>query len=181
MKLSGLIAIALGISLCACASRQPAQPAQPSSQVPPATAQKPSAPPVVEIPIAQLEKDLLQAVNDARGQNGLKPLAHSGGLSKSAREHSDTMAHGAFLSTRLAGEQSVLDRMTAAGVNSKMIGENVLRLGARPEQMVSETVSTWMACEPNRKNLLSASFTETGIAIARGSEGDYFITEDFAQ
>lgn len=186
MKRSCLIVLALAVSLSACAraSQNQASPAQPApaNQAPAETyAQKPTAAPTVEIPTKQLEKGLFQAVNDARKQNGLKPLAFSVGLTKSAREHTNTMSNGSFLSTRLAGEQSVLDRMTAAGVNSKMIGENVLRLGAAPDQVVSTTVSTWLAREANRKNLLGAGFTKTGIAITRGSEGDYYITEDFAQ
>ncbi len=175
MKLSGLIVVALAVSVCACAR------ASHNQVPPPAAAQRPAAPAVTGIPIPELEKQLFQAINDTRKQNGLKPLALSAGLTKSARQHSDTMANGSFLSTRLAGEQSVLERMTAAGVTSKMIGENVLRLGATSDQVVSDTVSTWMGREANRKNLLSASFTRTGIAITRGSDGDYYITEDLAQ
>lgn len=182
MRLSGLMVLALAVSLSACARAAHNTPPQSEAQVPPqSVAQKPTAPPVTEIPTQELEKQLFKAVNDTRAQNGLRPLALSVGLTRSARQHSDTMANGAFLSTRLAGEQSVLDRMTAVGVTSKMIGENVLRLGAKPDQAVSETISTWMAREPNRKNLLGTAFTKTGIAITRGGEGDYYITEDFAQ
>lgn len=184
MKLRSLIALALAVAISACArashiETQPAQTgAPPQAQAP---AEKPTAPPVTEIPNAQLEKELFKTVNDTRAQNGLKPLALSVGLAKSARQHSEAMANGSFLSTRLAGEQSVLDRMTAVGVSSKTIGENVLRLGARPDQVVAETISTWLGRDASRKNLLSSAFARTGIAIARGNEGDYYITEDFAE
>lgn len=178
MKLSSAVTLALAFALAGCASAShkvtPPPPTQPST----AAATSTTAPQLSDEQIAQ---QLLDAINQERTRNHLKPLASSSELAKSAQEHSDTMQRGGFLSTKGESEEGVFARMTSAGVKATSIGENVLRLHARPDKLAGEAVGVWMNTPADRKNLLSASFIRTGIGVSRSPDGDYYITQDFAQ
>jgi uncharacterized protein YkwD len=129
----------------------------------------------------QIEKQLLDAVNSERAKNGLPPLALSLELNQTAQAHTDRMENGGFLSTRGPDESSVVVRMTSTGLRTMKIGENVIRLRTRTDRLAEETVAIWMGAPADRKNLLSTAFTKNGFGISRAADGDYYITEDFAQ
>ena len=126
-------------------------------------------------------KRLFDAVNQQRTANGLRPLAISAELTRSAQEHSDKMVSGNFLSTRGADEPSAITRITSQGVRTLKLGEDVVRFNTWPNRVADETVSIWMGAAANRKNILSTAFTRTGIGVTRAADGDYYISEDFAQ
>jgi len=129
----------------------------------------------------EIAQQLFDAVNRQRTANGLKPFAMSPELTRSAQQHSDKMVSGNFLSTRGADEPSAITRITSQGVKTRKLGEDVGRLKTGPARVADETVSLWMGAAADRKNILSTAFTQTGIGIARAADGDYYISQDFAQ
>ncbi len=129
----------------------------------------------------EIAKQLFEAVNKQRTANGLKPLARSPELTRSAQEHSDKMESRNFLSTRGADEPSAVTRITAQGVKTLKLGEDVVRIKTWPNRVADETVSIWMGAAADRKNILSIAFTRTGSGVRRAADGDYYISADFAQ
>lgn len=186
MKLSIALTFGLALAVAGCASAShhvtPPPATQPGAEV--ATTAPPS-----QLTDQQITQQLFDAINRERQNNQLKPLTISSELSRSAQEHSDTMQRGAFISTKGESEQGVFQRMSSAGAfqqtssghTKTFIGENVLRLRAKPDQLAAQSVGVWMSAPADRKNLLSASFTRTGIGLSRSSDGDYYITQDFAR
>ena len=178
MKLSSALTMALAFAIAGCASASHSVTPAPPTQTNAAAAENTAA---SQLSDEQISQQLLDAINQERAKNQLKPLTSSSELAKSAQEHSDTMQRGAFLSTKGESEQGVFARMSSAGVKTTYIGENVLRLRAKPEKLAEEAVGVWMNTPADRKNLLSASFTRSGFGVSRSPDGDYYITQDFAQ
>jgi uncharacterized protein YkwD len=177
MKLFSALTLALAFTVAGCASAShtvtPAPPTQPGAQAE-ANASQP------QLSDEQIAQQLLEAINQERTRNHLQPLTLSPDLAKSAQEHSDAMQRGSFLSTKGESEQGVFARMSSVGVKATYIGENVVRLRARSDRLANEAVGVWMNAPADRKNMLSASFTRTGIGLSRSPDGDYYITQDFA-
>ncbi|HTY56376.1 MAG TPA: CAP domain-containing protein, partial [Candidatus Binataceae bacterium] len=58
--------------------------------------------------------------------------------------------------------------------------ENIYMEGSPdPSEMPDRAVKAWMASPPHRENMLSANFRETGIGVARSSDGKTYVTQDF--
>jgi len=129
----------------------------------------------------EIAKQLFDALNKQRTAQGLRPLTISPELTRSAQEHTDKMVSGTFLGTRGADEADAVTRITAQGVKTLKLGEDVGRLKTRPDHVANDTLSIWMSVAANRKNILSTTFTKTGIGVAHAPDGDYYVSADFAQ
>jgi uncharacterized protein YkwD len=178
MKFSSTLILVTALTLTACATKKPGTVA--NGQVPPA--------PVVEaanqgpqLSNDEIARQLFDAVNKQRTAANLPALQASPELARSAQAHSDKMVAGNFLSTRGSDEPSVVNRMTSNGVKTLKLGEDVVRIKTRSDRLAEETVGVWMDAAADRKNILSASFTRAGVGVAHASDGDYYLTEDFAQ
>ncbi len=178
MKTSSALLILIAITFSACASKTP-----PPTAVAAQVASVPTQPaaPVHQLSTNQIARQLFVAVNKQRADNGLQPLMMSPELTLSAQDHSDKMASGTFLSTRGADEPSPITRITSQGVKTLKLGEDVVRLNAAPDRVADAAASIWMGAAADRKNILSTTFTRTGVGVARASNGDYYISADFAQ
>jgi uncharacterized protein YkwD len=178
MRFSKALIVLTAIAFTACAAKPP-----------PPTVVGQTAPPAAENPNNQgpqlsseeIAQQLLNAVNQQRAKNGLRPLELSPELAASAQEHSAKMSSGTFLNTRGTDEPSVVTRISSHGVKTLKLGENVGRIKIRSDRVADDTVSLWMGAAADRQNILSPIFTKTGIGVARAADGDYYLTEDFAQ
>jgi uncharacterized protein YkwD len=174
MRISSALLILGAVTFTACAT---------TSQ-PQMDAGTPAPSPAVQTPQlsnGEITQQLFDAINQQRTANGLTPLTMSPELAVSAQQHSDKMVSGNFLSTQGADEASAITRITSQGVKTLKLGEDVVRIKTRTDRVADETVSTWMAAAPNRKNILSAAFTRVGIAVTRTDGGDFYVCADFAQ
>ena len=182
MKFSSAIIVLTAFTFVACASQSS----------PRTIVGGPTPPPTVQPPVQtpdqgpqlgndEIAKQLFEAINKQRNANGVKPLVMSPELARSAQAHSDTMVAGNFLSTRGTDEASVITRITSNGTKTLKLGEDVVRIKTRPDHLAEETINIWMGAPADRKNVLSSAFTKTGIGVARAEDGDYYITQDFAQ
>jgi len=134
-----------------------------------------------------LEKETLDLINhdriapnylgETRGR--ARPLLWDDRLAAVTRAHSEEMARNGYFSHQSGGE-SPADRLSAAGILSTRVGENIANC-----ETVTQAESTFMD-EPrfernHRWNILNPDYTRVGVGIARGDDGMLHITEDFAQ
>ncbi len=134
---------------------------------------------------------VLAQINGWRSDAGLAPLTMSTPLVRSAHAHNLAMAHGCGLSHQCPGEASLGDRIAAQGVRTMGWAENV-GTGSRVTNSTNAILSmassldTQMFGEkpPNdghRRNLLSPTLTRIGIDVIRDSDGNVWLTQDFAR
>jgi uncharacterized protein YkwD len=129
----------------------------------------------------QLEDRILALVNRERESAGVKPLYFSPELATAARQHSAAMAQEGFFEHRGEGEPALFDRVTASGMDTDHVGENIFETNEGVSGAVAdECVQMWMQSEGHRLNMLSPEFDRTGIAVGISSNGENYITEDFA-
>ncbi len=129
----------------------------------------------------ELEDRVLALVNHERESAGVRPLFISPALAKAARQHSIAMAKAGFFQHRGQGEPALFERVTASGMETDRVGENIFQTSDGVSGAVAEEcVMMWMQSEGHRLNLLSPEFEKTGIAVGISRNGENYITEDFA-
>jgi uncharacterized protein YkwD len=125
----------------------------------------------------EISRRLLALTNDARSHarrcggtrfEAAPPLSLNALLDQAALEHSrDMAAHGYMDHTGRDGS-SPADRITRTGYKWRMVGEN-LAIGIMTPD---EAVAGWLASPHHCANLMTARFTEMGIAFAVNSSTD---------
>lgn len=113
-------------------------------------------------------------------QGRARPLQWDDRLAAVARAHSEDMARAGYLSHEGLDGSLPAQRVSTMGIQWLSTGENVAR--ARD---VAEAEALFMD-EPrfqqnHRANILNPNYTIVGIGVARDSEGNLYITEEFAQ
>jgi uncharacterized protein YkwD len=129
----------------------------------------------------RLEARILVLVNREREQAGVRPLYFSSQLAHAAHQHSATMATLGFFEHRGEGEPKLFDRVTASGMDTDHVGENIFETSEGVSGAVAdECVQMWMQSDGHRMNMLSPEFDKTGISVGISQNGENYITEDFA-
>ena len=120
-----------------------------------------SGPPagITTTPPALTTASILAAINGTRAANGRKALAYNHRLEDAARSQARLMADRDQLSHNLG--TSLRQRVTAAGYDGA-VGENV----AGGQKSLEQAIQGWLASPRHRETLLSARFTEFGLAVA---------------
>ncbi len=110
---------------------------------------------------------MLQRINDVRAAHGLGRLSGSPKLGLAALTHSRSMVARGFFAHESANGAPFWKRLKtfyAPRSNAWTVGENLAMFGgARPA--ADAIVESWLASAPHRANLLSAQFSDAGIAI----------------
>lgn len=148
----------------------------------PATGAAPAAPrPADPQPAASGDGDLtaaeaqvLKLTNAERAKVNLPPLKINAKLQTAAREYTKAMARLDQLGHSVDGT-TILDRARNVGYQFSRLGENV----AAGQRTPAEVVASWMASPGHRANLLSAEFTEIGIALAPARGGTRYWSQLF--
>ena len=125
-------------------------------------------------PRPDLEKQMLDLVNQERVAAGLKPLAPDPELTEVARRHSaDMFARGYFAHDTPEGT-SPFDRMRAAKVSFTTAGEN---LALAPTIPVAHT--GLMNSPGHRANILRPEFGRVGIGVMDGGMRGLMVSQEF--
>lgn len=119
-------------------------------------------------PAPHVETSVVERVNEIRRARGLAPLTTDRALTDLARDHSCRMARDEAF-----GHGSFGDRVRAAGIGYRAIGENLARIANGPDP-VDRAVNGWMKSEGHRANILSADFRATGVGVCRRDDAYYF-------
>jgi uncharacterized protein YkwD len=102
---------------------------------------------------------VVELVNQERAKVGCAPLATNTALNNAALEHSRDMAlHDFFSHTGSDGSQP-WDRMTRAGYQWSMAGENIAAGYTSPEAVMEG----WMNSAGHRANILNCQYRDTGV------------------
>ena len=117
---------------------------------------------------------ILALVNRSRVKAGLRALQVSAALTRAAQAKADDMARRDYFDHNSPEGRTPWDFLAAEGYRYSDAGEN-LAAGWRTDE---ELMQGWMASHGHRANILSRTFQETGIGIARGAKG-FVVVEMF--
>ena len=110
--------------------------------------------------------------------SGMRALTADGRLREVAREHSETMLAGGFMGHESPDGSMPADRVRAAGIDFRLVGENVAR-SMRPLGAVHGVVDEWMASPGHRANILTPDFRRTGVGVAIADDDSIYVTQLF--
>lgn len=139
--------------------------------------------------LSNFQSQMLQLVNARRaagascGSRGsfapATALTWNTRLTDAAYGHSRDMADNNYFSHTSLDGRTLGQRVTAAGYNWSALGENI----AGGPSTVQQVVDGWMASDGHCANIMSASFTEIGVACASNASSQWgrYWTMDLAR
>ena len=127
--------------------------------------------------ILDLEEKAFDLVNDEREAAGLSRLDMDIALRTVARQHSRDMVDRNFFDHENPDGESPFDRLDNAGIGFRMAAENIAWNNF--PNPAETAVDGWMESEGHRRNILTASFSHTGMGVASNGEGGYYFTQLF--
>ena len=126
-----------------------------------------------------MEAAIVASVNRRRRESGLAPLAAEPRLTRAARLHTANMAARRELSHTISGTttSTLQSRLADVGYRYSRIAENI----AYGAISVDEVMGGWMRSPGHRTNIMNPVYTETGVGIARASNGDLYYCQVFGR
>lgn len=147
----------------------------------PTTPSPPATPTDIGCGTANFQSEALRLINarraagascGTRGSFAPAPaLAWNGALANAAYGHSLDMATQNYFAHDSLDGRSLGTRVTAAGYSWSTVGENI----AAGYATLPAVIDGWMTSDGHCANLMSASYTEVGLACARNSASTYGI------
>ena len=121
----------------------------------------------------------MASVNRRRRGAGLTPLVVEPRLTRAARLHAGNMAARRELSHTIIGTTTSTLRSRLADVEYRFssVAENI----AYGAISVEEVVGGWMRSPGHHTNIMNPVYTETGVGIARASNGDLYYCQVFGR
>lgn len=125
------------------------------------------------------ERRAFELINAERQRRGLHPLVMDGALTRIARQHSDDMARGGYLSHTDRQGLDLRGRAQVLGLrNWKAIAENIAYNQGYSDP-TAFAVERWMISTQHRENVLNDEYTHAGVGVVRASDGTYYFTQVF--
>lgn len=121
------------------------------------------------------ENEVIRLVNAQRAQNGLPALKTNWQLSRVARYKSQDMVDKGYFSHTSPTYGSPFRMMESFGIKYTAAGENI----AMGQRTASEVMNAWMNSPGHRNNILSPSFNQIGVGLAKGPNGRLYWTQMF--
>jgi len=117
---------------------------------------------------------IIELTNHVRAENGVPGLTADHSLMEAAQRHSQEMAAANNMAHTLPGSAlpSLTDRAAAVQYRYASLGENI----AYNQADASSVVASWMNSPPHRQNMLSTTFTDIGVGLARNFRGEPYYT-----
>lgn len=131
--------------------------------------------PTISADIKAQENEVIRLVNVERAKKGLQPLKANWELSRIARLKSQDMINKHYFSHQSPTYGSPFNMMENFGIRFSSAGENIA-YGQRTPQ---EVMNAWMNSPGHRANILSPSYTEIGVGLAKTSTGVPYWTQMF--
>lgn len=126
-------------------------------------------------PLQNLEAEVVRLINIERTKRGLSALKVNWQLSRVARYKSQDMIDRNYFSHTSPTYGSPFDMMEAFGLRFSAAAENI----AYGQRTAAEVVSAWMNSPGHRANILSGSYSETGVGAAKKANGTLYWTQMF--
>lgn len=124
--------------------------------------------------ISSEEKQMVNLINEARKENGLKPLIVDEKLTELARMKSKDMIDNNYFSHNSPTYGSPFDMLKNFGVSYRSAGENIAG-----NQTVERAHESLMNSPGHRRNILSPDYTHIGIGIQEGGKYGSMFTQLF--
>lgn len=131
--------------------------------------------PSVDQTIVGMEDEVIRLVNAERAKAGLQKLTKNWQLSRVARIKSQDMIDKKYFSHTSPTYGSPFTMMQNFGIRFSAAGENIA-YGQRTPQ---EVMNAWMNSPGHRSNILSPSYTQIGVGLAKDSRGVCYWTQMF--
>jgi len=153
---------------------------------PPRPTPAPSAPRPTPGPpppgLADLQQQLIAAVNAQREANGLAPYRADVELGEVALAHAQDMYVRDFFSHVNPSGEGLRDRLVEVGFNASMTaGENIQRNTQPRDKTVQVAVNWFMNSAPHRHNILHGRHNRIGVAVVEGPPGWFTFVLVFAE
>ena len=124
--------------------------------------------------ISAQEELSVKLLNADRLAHGLQPLAVNPILTTIAERHAqDMIDHMFFSHINLEGE-SPKDRVSRSGISFGYVGENLAI-----DITVEAAEAALMRSLAHRANILNSQYTEVGIGVREGSDGEIYMVQVF--
>ena len=123
--------------------------------------------PQVADAVLSCEAEVVRLVNALRAEKGLQPLTANWELSRVARYKSEDMVRSGYFSHTSPTYGTPFQMMKSFGISYRTAGENIA-YGQRTPAAVMEA---WMNSSGHRANILSASYTQIGVALCGMEHG----------
>jgi uncharacterized protein YkwD len=108
---------------------------------------------------------VLCLVNERRARRGLGALRADARVTRAAGRHARDMAARRYFAHQRPGGPDLGDRMSAAGVRYRAVGE-AIAYGCGRRATPRATVRAWMNSPPHRDILLSRRYGTAGVGVA---------------
>jgi uncharacterized protein YkwD len=118
-------------------------------------------------------------VNELRDKGNLLPLLRNDKLDAAAQKHAENMAKQEKHSHELDGKR-VKDRVLMEGYEAIVVAENTALAPPGSNKTAAAVVQVWRSSPGHYKNIMLDVLTETGIGVARGKSGKWYICQVFA-
>src|SRR5271166_4921296 len=127
-----------------------------------------------ETKLSREEQAILDLTNAARAKENLPPLKANPLLMEAARSYAANMAKQMKVEHVLDSKRSG-QRIADAGYQATTSSENI---GQSPRLMPKDVFEQWLESKAHRGHILG-KYDETGIGLARDSEGAYYYCQVF--
>jgi uncharacterized YkwD family protein len=120
------------------------------------------------------EEQMIQLVNQARAQAGLRALIADSTLTHTARQKSQDMVSLNYFAHRSPTYGSPYEMLSQFGIAFQSAGENIAC-----NHTVAAAHQALMNSQGNRDNILNVSYTSIGIGIINGGQCGQMYTQQF--
>lgn len=121
------------------------------------------------------ENEVIRLVNVERSKKGLPALKQNWQLSRIARYKSQDMINKNYFSHFSPTYGSPFQMIESFGIKFSSAGENI----AMGQKTPTEVMSSWMNSPGHRSNILSTSYSEIGVGLAKDKYGRCYWTQMF--
>ena len=131
---------------------------------------------------AALEREVIDVVNGARASSNARALERNDAMMRAARDHAEELARRGELdhASSTPGRETFAKRLAAAGAPAwTLAGENLIELPYVAIDVAEEAVTGWLGSPSHRSQMLEASYTDTGVGIARDASGNWYVVQLF--
>jgi uncharacterized YkwD family protein/spore coat assembly protein SafA len=126
-------------------------------------------------PLESFESEVIRLINKERTSRGLPALTANWQLSRVARYKSQDMIDKNYFAHQSPTYGSPFDMMEAFGLRFSAAAENI----AYGQRTAQEVVNAWMNSPGHRSNILSRSYSQTGVGCAKKANGTLYWTQMF--
>lgn len=125
--------------------------------------------------LSSLETEVIRLINIERTSRGIPALTTNWQLSRVARYKSQDMIDKNYFSHTSPTYGSPFTMMQSFGLKFSAAAENI----AYGQRTAKEVVEGWMNSSGHRANILSNSYTQTGVGAAKKANGTLYWTQMF--